>query len=33
MQEQQKVNKARMIGYLIGAVAVAAVLAWKLIMR
>jgi hypothetical protein len=33
MQEQQKVGKARLIGYGIGLVAVAVVVAWKLIFR
>jgi hypothetical protein len=33
MQEQDKVNKARMIGYAIGIVCIVAVLAWKLVVR
>jgi hypothetical protein len=33
MQEQQQVGKARMIGYAIGIVLVAAVAAWKFIAR
>ena len=33
MDEQQKSNKARIYGYLIGLVAVVAVMAWKLIVR
>ncbi len=33
MQEQEKVGKARMIGYGIGLVAVVAVVAWRLIFR
>jgi hypothetical protein len=33
MQEQDKVNKARMIGYVIGIVCVVAALAWKLVVR
>jgi hypothetical protein len=33
MEEQGKANKARMYGYLLGLVAVVAVVAWKLIAR
>ena len=33
MQEQEKVGKARLIGYGIGLLAVTAVVAWKLIFR
>jgi hypothetical protein len=33
MHEQDKVNKARMIGYVIGIVCIVAVLAWKLVVR
>jgi hypothetical protein len=33
MDEQQKSNKARMYGYLLGIVAVVAVVTWKLIVR
>ena len=33
MQEQEKSNKARMIGYAIGIVCVVAVAAWKLVVR
>jgi hypothetical protein len=33
MLEQQRTNRARMIGYAIGIVAVAAVVAWKWMTR
>jgi hypothetical protein len=33
MDEQQKANKARIYGYLVGLVAVVTVVAWKLIAR
>jgi len=33
MQEQEKVGKARLIGYGIGILAVVVVLLWKLILR
>ena len=33
MQEQGQVNKARMIGYALGAVVLLAVVAWKLAVR
>jgi hypothetical protein len=33
MQEQEKANKARMIGYVAGIVCVVALVAWKLVGR
>lgn len=33
MEEQNQANKARIYGYVIGIVAVAAMLAWKLLAR
>ena len=33
MQEQEKVNKARMIGYVIGIVCIVVVVAWRLVVR
>ncbi len=33
MYEQEKTNKARMIGYAIGIVCIVAVVAWKLVVR
>jgi len=33
MQEQEKANKARMIGYVVGIVCVVALVAWKLVGR
>jgi hypothetical protein len=33
MQEQEKANNARIIGYVIGIVAVVAVVAWKFVVR
>jgi len=33
MQEQEKANKARMVGYVIGIVCVVAVVAWKFVVR
>lgn len=33
MQEQEKANKARMVGYVIGIVCIVATLAWKLVVR
>jgi len=33
MQEQEKVGKARMIGYALGAVVFIAVVAWRLVAR
>ena len=33
MQEQNKANKARMMGYAIGIVCIVAVVAWKLVVR
>jgi hypothetical protein len=33
MQEQEKANKARMIGYVVGIVCIVAVLAWRLVVR
>jgi hypothetical protein len=33
MQEQEKANKARMVGYVIGIVCVVAAVAWKFVVR
>jgi hypothetical protein len=33
MQEQEKANRARSIGYVIGIICVVAVVAWRLVVR